>query len=163
MGGFDARFKTAWREDSDLYFSILARGGRVVRAERALVTHPVRQTSWGVSLRLQRNSMYNALLYKKHPQLYRQRIQAGPPWRYYVIVLALSTVLLGLARESPMLAATGGALWLLLTARFCLQRLRDTARDTAHVAEMVLTSMLIPPLSVFWRLRGAIKYRVFFI
>jgi hypothetical protein len=31
------------------------------------------------------------------------------------------------------------------------------------VAEMVVTSALIPPLSVFWRLYGALKFRVFFL
>ncbi|TMF49559.1 MAG: glycosyl transferase family 2, partial [Chloroflexi bacterium] len=25
------------------------------------------------------------------------------------------------------------------------------------------TSVLIPPLSIFWRIRGAIKFRVFFL
>jgi hypothetical protein len=31
------------------------------------------------------------------------------------------------------------------------------------VAEMVLTSALIPFLSVFWRLYGALKFRVWFL
>jgi hypothetical protein len=28
------------------------------------------------------------LLYKKHPVLYRQTIQAAPPWHYYCYLLA---------------------------------------------------------------------------
>jgi hypothetical protein len=28
---------------------------------------------------------------------------------------------------------------------------------------MVVTSALIPPLAVFWRLRGALRYRVLFL
>jgi len=54
------------------------------------------------------------------------------------------------------------AVWGLLTTRFCLARLRHTSRDPGHLAEMALTSAVIPPLAVYWRLRGAIKYRVFF-
>ena len=33
----------------------------------------------------------------------------------------------------------------------------------AHVAEMLVTSILIPPLAVYWRLRGALRYRVAFL
>jgi len=50
-----------------------------------------------------------------------------------------------------------------LTVRFCLQRLDQTSRERRHVAEMLVTSVLIPPLSIFWRIRGAIKFRVFFL
>jgi len=36
------------------------------------------------------------------------------------------------------------------------------AMTPAHVAEMVITSALLPPLAVFWRLAGAVRYRVRF-
>jgi hypothetical protein len=39
-----------------------------------------------VSLRQQKNVFYDALLYKKHPRLYRERILARPPWDYYAVV-----------------------------------------------------------------------------
>ena len=42
VNGFDERFTSAWREDSDLQFALLATGGRIVRAPDALVIHPVR-------------------------------------------------------------------------------------------------------------------------
>jgi len=58
------------------------------------------------------------------------------------------------------LAASAAGAWALLTARFCARRLRRTSRAPRHVAEMVATSVLIPPLSVFWRLYGAWKFRV---
>ena len=51
-----------------------------------VVVHPVRPAPWGVSLKQQRKSLFNALLYKKHPRLYRQRIRPWPPWEYYAIV-----------------------------------------------------------------------------
>jgi hypothetical protein len=31
------------------------------------------------------------------------------------------------------------------------------------VAEMIVTSAVIPPLAVYWRIRGAIRYRVLFL
>jgi GT2 family glycosyltransferase len=42
VGGFDERFTDAWREDSDLHFALLERGAKVVRADKAVVVHPVR-------------------------------------------------------------------------------------------------------------------------
>ena len=46
-GGFDERFSAAWREDSDLHFTLLHQGGRIVRAPTALVVHPVRPRAGG--------------------------------------------------------------------------------------------------------------------
>ncbi|OYV45667.1 MAG: glycosyl transferase family 2, partial [Burkholderiales bacterium 21-58-4] len=40
--GFDERFTAAWREDSDLYFSLLEHGFCVRHAPAAVVLHPVR-------------------------------------------------------------------------------------------------------------------------
>jgi GT2 family glycosyltransferase len=162
VGGFDERFTAAWREDSDLHFAVLERGWEIVRADDAIVVHPVRPASWGVSLRQQRKSLFNALLFKKHPDLYRRRIRAHPPWDYYAIVGALGLMLAGAIGGSAGLALVGGVSWALLTGLFCRRRLRGTSRDPRHVSEMVVTSALIPPLSVFWRLYGAWKFRVVF-
>ncbi len=162
-GGFDERFTAAWREDSDLYFTLLKRGCRVVRIPDAVVVHPVRPERWGVSLRQQRKSVFNALLYKKHPTFYRQIVQAAPPWRYYRIVAFAITTVAGALRGSPLLALAGFTGWIYLTARFCAERLRDTSRSPKHVAEMIVTSALIPPLAIFWRLVGAVKFRVVFL
>lgn len=163
VGGFDERFKTAWREDSDLFFLMLERQFRCLLCEQAVVTHPVRPARWGVSLLQQRKCMFNALLYKKHPQLYRQRIQPTPPWPYYWIVGTLLAMLLGIIIQSWQLVLIALALWGLLTARFCARRLACTSHAPAHVIEMTVTSALIPPLAVFWRLRGMIAFRVLFL
>jgi hypothetical protein len=107
--------------------------------------------------------MFNALLYKKHRHLYRHHIQPTPPWHYYHIAGALLGALLGAAARRWWLAAGGAGIWMLLTARFCARRLRDTSHTPRHIAEMSLTSALIPLLSIFWRLRGALRFRVLFM
>lgn len=163
IGGLDERFEMAWREDSDLHFNLEGRGARLVRVPEAVAVHPLRPAGWGISLGQQRKSMYNALLYKKHPRLYRERIQAAPPWHYYMTVAALLTALGGLVGRQRLLVRGSGAVWLALTARFCARRLRGTSRRPGHLAEMIVTSALIPPLAVFWRLRGALKFRVWFL
>ncbi len=163
VGGFDERFTDPWREDSDLFFTFLERKFRCIAVSDAVVLHPVRPVRWGICLQQQRKSMFNALLYKKHPHLYRQKIQATPPWQYYGIVVVLLFVLIGSVKRVRPLVFGGVGLWGCLTARFCLQRLRYTSHTPRHVIEMLITSLAIPPLAIFWRLRGAIKFRVFFL
>lgn len=163
VGGFDERFTSAWREDSDLFFSLLARGQRIVCVPEAVVLHPIRTAHWGISVSLQRKSMFNALLYKKHPRLYRERIQPLRLWHYYAIVTALLAMVVAAAYRQPPFMVAAGLTWLVLTLHFCLERLRYTSRRFRHVAEMAVTSVVIPPLSLYWRLYGAVKYRVFFI
>jgi cellulose synthase/poly-beta-1,6-N-acetylglucosamine synthase-like glycosyltransferase len=163
VGGFDERFATAWREDSDLYFSIRERNYSLAWASGAVVVHPVRPEAWGSSLRQQRKSFYNALLYKKHPELYWRYIQAAPPWNYYGMLLAIITAATGLIMANPFLATAGFIAWLALVSAFTYRRLKHTRRTPSHVAEMSLTSILIPLLSVYWRLRGAVHWRVLFL
>jgi hypothetical protein len=66
-------------------------------------------------------------------------------------------------RKSGFLALAGLMLWAYQTGRFCMLRLRHTTRAPGHVIEMIVTSIAIPPLAIYWRLRGSIKYRVFFL
>ncbi len=163
IGGFDEQFQTAWREDSDLFFRLLESGSRVARVSDAVVVHPPHQARWGISLLQQRKSMFNALLYKKHPGLYRQRIQAYPPWRYYLSVSGLLTGAAGLALGAPVVISVGFCLWAAVTGQFCAMRLTRTSHSASHVLEMLVTSALIPPLAVFWRLWGAVRFRVWFL
>ncbi len=163
VGGFDERFTALWREDSDLIFTLLECSAKCTKAPDAIVIHPVRPARWGVSIYQQRKSMFNALLYKKHPALYRQKIQVAPPWHYYCIIGALLVVLVGATTGSGLVALVGLGLWVYLTGRFCVRRLLHTSRAPRHVVEMIVTSVIIPPLAIFWRLRGAIKFRIFFL
>lgn len=163
IGGFDERFTAAWREDSDLLFTLHEFGARCISTQDAFVIHPVRPARWGISIFQQRKSTFNALLYKKHPVLYRQKIQATPPWHYYAIICALLVIIIGVICESWLLACIALGIWIHLTCRFCLVRLQNTSHTPSHVFEMIITSCVIPLLAIFWRLCGAIKFRVFFL
>lgn len=163
VGGFDARFRRAYREDSDLEFRLLDAGARVVRANDAVVVHPPRPERPFASLRQQRNQLFDALLYRKHPRRFRESIRKGPPIAYYAIALAqvagVSAALLG----RPRLALLASVGWTTLVGRFFAQRTRGRSHDPGHLAELALTSALIPPLAVYWRLRGAWAFRVPFL
>lgn len=161
-GGFDERYTGAWREDSDLYFTLLEHGEKIVAARRAVVVHPPRTAPPGDCLRRHRNLVFDALLYKKHPRLYREKIAARPPLRYYLTLFAAITALLALAFGRSEPAAVAALAWTLLTLSLAWRRQRGLSRDWRERAGITLTSALIPPLAVFWRLAGAWRYRVLF-
>jgi GT2 family glycosyltransferase len=162
VGGFDEEYAIAWREDSDLYFRLLEGGWNVEHVADAVVVHPVRPASWGVSVKQQYKAAYDALLYKKNPTFYTRHVRPGRPSIYYLTVLALITMLAGAASGRRPVAIAGAIAWLLLTAWFAARRLHGTSHEPSHVAEMLVTSALIPPLSLFWRASGAVRFRVWF-
>lgn len=163
IGGFDERFTRAWREDSDLQFRLMREVGPVGREDGAVVLHPARAEPWGVCLRQQRNAFFEALLFRNHPVLYRQRISAGPPWLYYVIVIAFAMATIAAASGASKVAEAAGSVGAVAVLVVTARRLRRTSLAPAHAIEMLATSALIPFLSVYWRLRGALRFRVPFI
>jgi len=163
VGSFDPRFKRAYREDSDLEFRLLDAGARVARANDAVVVHPPRPERPFASLRQQRNQFYDALLYRKHPRRFRATIRANPPIRYYAITLAQAGSFAAAVLGRPRVALLTTAIWATLSGRFFVRRARGRSQTPDHLAELALTSVLIPPLAVFWRLRGAWAFRVPFL
>ncbi|MCE7042852.1 glycosyltransferase family 2 protein [Dyadobacter sp. CY312] len=163
VNGFDEEFPIAWREDSDLQFKFLRSGIYIIHVPDAITCHPVREAHWGVSITDQRKSMFNALLFKKHPDLYKKRISSGPVWSYYLIIFLslVSVCALLIGATTIFLISLAG--WALLIASFIVHRLRGTDSSFSHRLEMVVTSLVIPYLSVYWTLRGSWKYKVFFL
>jgi hypothetical protein len=129
----------------------------------AVVLHPLRPAPWGISVLIQSKSQFDALLYKKHSALYRKHIRRLPPLDYYGIVLTFLAALLCAALAAWIACGVAVIVWAVLTGRFLMRRLRGTSRSAGHLLEMLVTSLLIPFLSVFWRLYGAVKFRVWFV
>lgn len=163
VGGFDEEFETAWREDSDLHFKLMLHEIPIVKIADAVVIHPARLASWGVSLKEQRKSMYNALLFKKYPRLFREHISRYPKWSYYLSVASALCVMVAAVYHNPTVALVAAAFWLFTTITFARKRLQNTSKAPLHVAEMIFTSALIPFLSVFWTLRGSVRYKTWFL
>jgi cellulose synthase/poly-beta-1,6-N-acetylglucosamine synthase-like glycosyltransferase len=163
LGGFDERFTIACQEDSDLFFSLLEKGRRLATAPEAIVFHPPGRVPWGASLRQQRKNMFKVLLFKKHPALYRKLQEIRLPGIYYLNVFLLLIAVGALLLQNQDFALVSGVLWLMLTLFLSLQRLEKTTHRASHVLEMILTSALIPPLALFWRMLGMLKYRVLFL
>ncbi|OZI43767.1 glycosyl transferase family 2 [Bordetella genomosp. 5] len=163
VGGFDPRFTMAWREDSDLHFALITQGMRVLRAPLARVEHPYRPVPFLGGLRMQKKVLFDGLLYRKHPDLFRTRIRSSPPWFYFVTCAAFVTALAlsaaALARmQGPMPAAFVWVVWLALTGMFFVRRLRGTARRPRDVLDLLITSACIPVLATFWRIVGMLRF-----
>lgn len=160
IGGFDERFHSGWPED--FHFRLIKARASMARAEHALVVRPVRPAPWGASLWQLRSLVFDALLYKTHPKLYRQKIRATPAWDDQAIAAALAICLMGAATANATVGLCGAIAWGVPTARLCRKRLHRASRSPSHVADIVVTSALLPPLAVFWRLAGAVRFRVRF-
>ena len=161
--GFDERFSMASREDSDLEFKLLEQNIPVVKVEEAVVVHPEKEAHWASSIKDQKKGIFNALLFKKFPELYRKKIQDNPPWTYYMITLAVVCLVVSLFLRVKPLAVVFAIFWVTPTVNFIATRLRLTTRNLSHVLEMIVTFATIPLVSVYWQLYGAIKYRTFFL
>jgi glycosyltransferase involved in cell wall biosynthesis len=163
VGGLDEQFTMAWREDSDLQFKFIESSIPVVKVNGAIITHPVRKAPWGISIKEEKKGIFNALLYKKYPRLYKSKIQPNPPWHYYAIALLIILFFVGLFQRSASLSLIAGTSWLSLTIWFALKRLSSTSHSIRHVMEMMFTSAIIPILSLYWRFYGSWKYKVLLI
>jgi GT2 family glycosyltransferase len=162
VGGFDERFKMAWREDSDLEFKFITHHIQILQVPEAQVIHPVREVPWGISIKEQKKGIYDALLFKKFPLLYRKKIDS-PIWNYYGMTILGLLFIAGLMLNHRFLSILAAAGLFILFSKFIAIRLHRRHKSFSHVIEMISTSLVIPFISVFWRVYGSIKYRVFFL
>lgn len=109
-------------------------------------------------LSMQRKVMFDVLLYRKHRALYRERIRGGPPWFYLLVTASLIAAVALPPAGRPVAGALAAALWLALSLGFFFHRLRGTSARPRNVGDLLLTSLFIPPLSIFWRLVGVFRF-----
>ena len=74
-GYFDRELAVYFREDSDFGFTLEQAGARIVQAPEAMVTHPDEHPGVLDPLRWARRYEMDPLLAKRHPRLFRERIE----------------------------------------------------------------------------------------
>ena len=73
---FHPAYKIPFREDSDLAFSILASGFKIIFAPEMIVEHPPLSPSYSRPLALARRYYYDGLLARRFPYQYRHELDA---------------------------------------------------------------------------------------
>jgi histidinol-phosphate phosphatase family protein len=164
-GGFDERFRRAYREDADLALRLL-RGGWRLSVGRRVTTHPVRPADPLVSVRVQRGNADDALMRRLHGRRWRREARTGRgrfPWHVATTVAAAvcvaSAPFASASRTARLLTLAGAGSAAALYADFAVRRIRPGPRTSAEVAAMLWTSALIPPAAVWHRLGGWWRHR----
>lgn len=163
-GGFEESFDLAWRVDADLQFKLLEIGVPILKCPEAVVIRPYQPADWYTTLANERQTRYDALLYKRHPDLFRQRVPRDEKLalRYYVTVMSV-LVGLGAALLGNVPVISFALLsYLGLTTWLVLDHWPRRSRSWLDARGAILTAIAIPFLSAYWRLYGAIKYRVLY-
>jgi len=152
VGGFGEAFDLAWREDQDLQFKFTGAGIPITKCPEAVVVHPMPDPSWYGPLPNGRRSRYDALLYKRHPDLFRQRIEADQTHvlEYYASVLCVVLGVSGILASNTMLVILGFGIWILLSVSLIRQQIPN--RGNTRLLQAVLMALVTPFLAVYWRL-----------
>lgn len=159
VGGFDEAFTSAWYGDSDLQFKFIRVGIPILKCPEAVVIRPSDTATGTVPLPGERNSRHDALLYKRHPDLFRQRV---PPLRgimiiYYGAVISAAISVIALVLFSPATALAFLSIWFLVTLDlFAHQFSADITLQSVRRAALI--ALTTPFSSVYWRLYGVVKY-----
>lgn len=139
VGGFDERFRRAYREDSDLALRVLAAGWDIRNGTRRIV-HPVRPADPWISVRLQAGNADDVLMYALHGPDWRERARAPHGrWPYHLATVACFTA------------------WAALTADFAWRRIAPGPRTPKEVGTVLATSAVIPFAAVYHRMRGMLR------
>jgi glycosyltransferase involved in cell wall biosynthesis len=160
LGGFDEAFRTNFFEDSDLGFRALDRGLVAHFAPDVVVTHEVFPPKLLRPLHEQRRHFYHALIYRKHPARYRERVaplmKAIPqPFADYALVSLLLPI--AAASRSLAMVASAALLWAYFFRRvaFTLRLNPRNPRDLPGIPVIAL----VPLARIYWVLRGNLRWR----
>jgi glycosyltransferase involved in cell wall biosynthesis len=160
VGGFDERFRRAYREDAELALRLRERGRDLVRGSRR-VLHPVGPASPLVSLRLQAGNADDVLMASLHGRRWRERSGAfrGRRARHSAVTLAGVLALAGAAAGRPRLSGLAAAGFTAGVAELAWARIAPGPRTPREIALMLLTSAAMPPLAVAHALTGYARWR----
>lgn len=139
VGGFKSRY----REDSDLAFSVLERGYAIPFVADCVVVHPPRQERWNFYFHKASRKRFEAVLFRNHPEIARRYLTRWQPTELLVVggeVLCLLGIVLGV--RSVVAGFAFLALGLPKRIAAWLDGRTYSGRD--YLIVWVLTLMLVP-------------------
>jgi histidinol-phosphate phosphatase family protein len=158
VGGFDERFRHAYREDTDLAMRLLHAGWQIVAGARRS-DHPAGPTGFWTSVRRQRGNAEDVLMRALHGRHWRHwgRAPRGRLRRHLITAAAAAGAMAALAARRKRPAAALAAGWAALTAELAWARIAPGPRDREEVARMLLTSALLPAAASAWSIWGWLR------
>jgi hypothetical protein len=152
-GGFDERFRRAYREDTDLALRVQALGWRLVAGRRS-VLHPIRRAGPFVSLRLQRGNADDALMTALHPGYRDGPTRLGRRPSHGATVGALGAAAIAFAAGAPLMGAALLACWAGLTGALAWRRIAPGPRTMQEIATIIVTTVALPFVACGWWVVG---------
>ncbi len=158
IGGFDKRFKIA-REDTDLAWSVIESGYKMVYCEKARMTHISKKVSVFYRIKNQRTFLYDGLLIRKHAKLYKKYFyKNGMPATIWPSVF--SPFLLLAFLYSAAFYATAAIFIVLIYLIIAGRKLVEDKDGSIGEKLKLLIFIWIIPLSRFYYFtKGYIKFR----
>jgi len=172
IGGFDEDFfdhhtGVFFRDDSDLGFRLLEAGYDAVQPEEVKAWHPMIFGTIASCFAHARRYMFDPLLYRKHPRLFRSRLERkrigpfsfGRPMHYgcecYCAAVSAGGMALGMG--FPSLAVICAALAVL---PYFVVRFKFQGRQALQIWKLhhTLAFALLPWWYIYWFVRGCIKF-----
>jgi histidinol-phosphate phosphatase family protein len=155
VGGFDERFRRAYREDADFGLRLLDEGLRIERGRRETL-HPVGDAPWWVSLHKQAGNAEDPFMQRLHGPGWRARAAApAGRMRRHAATAAVGLAAAGLAlARRPAAALPAAGAWAALTAELAWARIAPGPRNRDEVLAMGATSVAMPFVATAWRAAG---------
>ncbi|WP_234735579.1 glycosyltransferase [Tellurirhabdus bombi] len=163
VDGLEESFDTAWQADNDLQFKFIKSEIPITKRKDVVTDYPIRPGSWWECLKEERNNCYDALLYKRHPKLFREKLrEQNNALLYYTIVIGFLIGVYGQINELTYVSFYGFALFTAFLVVLFIKRLWGTPLNLVVLGQTVVTTAATPFLAVYWRLHGAVKHRTLY-
>lgn len=158
IGGFDERFRRAYREDTDLALRLMDAGWELAQGTRR-TTHPVRSSSWRTSVAAQRGNADDALMRRLHGSDWRTRGNAprGALGSLTATAAISALALVAALARRPRLAAFSAAAAVIRTARFWARRALSGPGSPAEWSGLAGSTILITFAAPLWRAWGFVR------
>jgi glycosyltransferase involved in cell wall biosynthesis len=170
LGGFDSNFiegkgnTRSFREDTDLAWRIIEKGYKIVFEPDAEVHHPARAVDFFTFIKRQQIWIFEALLFKKHPLRYKQEFcliwrfsKHNIKWWFWLIAFI----------AFAYFAVTGNLITCLFLVAYPVFAILISVSANKNRGKILLQtvalSWALPPLSLFWTLKGSVKFKKFLL